>query len=154
MLRPPPDAAYWILKGKTAVTTRRRLGGCVGIVAAGALTAALALTGCTAAPEGAPDGLPRSVPVVEGVISSQVSLPEQGNWSFSVEVADAGAQQATVRLMVDKGWELIGKNEASSHSTFALQKGPQNASVLFTDVDGKPNVLYNIIDTAKAEGGE
>lgn len=112
--------------------------------------AALILVGCTGTPSDLPSGLPEGLPVAAGEVSNQVSVPDEGNWSFSVAVADAEAQQAAVTTMTDDGWTLVGENVGESQSTYALTKGTQNASVLLTSINGDPVVVYNLIDTAVA----
>lgn len=118
-----------------------------------AAAACLLFSGCTGGdPEpvaaAVPSGLPTEVRVVEGTVANQVAAPEGGSWSFSVAVADAAGQRQAVDELIAAGWEVTGSNEAPDRSTFTLSDGARNATLVLTEVDGHPTVVYNIVDLA------
>lgn len=117
-----------------------------------AIVAAISLAGCAGGGgrEDLPDELPSTVVVPDGDVSNQVSKPDEGNWSFSVVVADAAAQKAALDEMLEEGWEIVDQNEGAEESVYALKREKQNASVKFTTIDGEPAVVYNVIDTEVA----
>lgn len=119
----------------------------IGLVATGMLVAGV-LAGCTA-PEkdrGLPEGLPSSVQVVDGTVSNAVKGKDK-NWSFTVTVADADAQQAAVAKLKSEGFSEIGHSTAGETKTVAMKNGKTgiNATLLLTKRDGKYLVVYNLV---------
>lgn len=85
-------------------------------------------------------GLPASVPVANGEISNVI----QGDSlvSFSVDVADAAAQEAVLKQFETAGYTKVGSSEAEGRSTYAFSKGDMNVTVVLSTEDGVHRVIY------------
>jgi len=118
-------------------------------VAAGAIAAALMLTGCTPQKDrGLPENLPSVVPVSDGTVSNAVA-GSADSWSFTLTVPDAAAQKAAVKKLTDAGFTTVGSSTTKTTSTYALRNAKEkiNATLLLTERDGKRLVIYNLVST-------
>ena len=112
----------------------------------GGLTLGGALTGCTGGPKtaSAPSGVPTAVAVVPGDVDNLVK--NQGkNWSFTVTVADEASQKDAVTALKDAGFRVLGEKTANGSTTTSLTNDSYNVTVVATERDGKPIVVYNIV---------
>lgn len=115
------------------------------VLAAVAILAGI-LVGCAPQDRGLPKGLPDTVQVVDGVVSNAVTGSGK-NWSFTVTVPDAEAQESAVRTLAESGFAEIGRNTSGDTTTVALQnpKSGINATLLLTKRDQDNVVIYNLI---------
>lgn len=117
-------------------------------VAGVALLLGVGLSGCqgSTANTNTPKGLPEAVVTVPGDVSNAVT-PDKNNWSYTVEVADAKAQQEAVTKLKDNGFKVLGEAEAEGRKTYSLtnEKENINATLVLAKEGKKYLVIYNVI---------
>lgn len=102
------------------------------------------LAGCSSDGNAAPSGVPSAVSTVEGEVSS-VATPSAKNWAYSVTVADAKAQQASVDMLVKEGFTLNGSSDNELGSNHSLTKDELDVTLSLQTSGDRFLVVYNVL---------
>lgn len=108
------------------------------------IAAGMLLVGCSSPGGAAPKGVPAEVVTVEGDVSS-VANPSEKNWTYSVTVPDAKAQQSAIDALVDDGFTLDASGDNELGSNHSLSKDDLNVTLSLQQQDKTFTVVYNVL---------
>jgi hypothetical protein len=93
-----------------------------------------------------PDGFPAAVAVavVSGPVADSVKIGSE--WSLTIKVADAKAQDAALQLLKAKGYVVVGENAGTTPATrvYSLANSQYSVRLAYATVGGSPAVTYAV----------